>query len=516
MDWNYEIAKQHIENKLDEINDLEIIDYTRDVDIENIPRNRAYKVNGVHVYLNITNIKEVLEITKYEGEKVHKETIRILDLFYKLCTIALKEAGAILVDFHNHRLHAVFTKPYNSENGSSEKKRIENAISYSNFMANLLKKAHEDISTLPELEIKIGVDSGVALAVNNGRRGYRHPLFLGNPANRAAKMLQINNHKTGIVVPDELIDILELKEGDYYNAGNSSIKLCNNYLEGLSNNLDSSEVINKWKDSLENYDINNIEFSRTSYPIKNLNFSDLTPHNSKRQELISVYADISGFTKYIHEKINIDANSLVKIFHVIKAEMDRVFESVYEGKRVRFIGDCIHGLIFNGTSYSTNEEKTVYDGTYLVASLRSSFDLTKKILTDNGFDVEKLGLTIGFELGHIAISGLGIKGERVVSTIGRAILESEEGQYRCENNQTAIGEKAYKKANKFIQDIFKNSRISQDLTIDKLDALLADAGEPNARKLFESSNLSEVVKDSLSISNPRYSMKSIDTKGIND
>lgn len=34
MDWNYEIAKQHIENKLDEINDLEIIDYTRDVDIE--------------------------------------------------------------------------------------------------------------------------------------------------------------------------------------------------------------------------------------------------------------------------------------------------------------------------------------------------------------------------------------------------------------------------------------------------------------------------------------------------
>lgn len=510
MTWNYEIAKKHIEDKLNEISDLEIINYTREVDIENIPRNKAYRVDGVHVYLNITNIKEVLEITNYEGEKVHKETIRILDLFYKLGTIALKDAGAILVDFHNHRLHAVFTKPYNSE-----KERIENAISYSNFMANLLRKAHEDISILPELEIKIGIDSGIALAVNNGRRGYRHPLFLGDPANRAAKMLQLNNHKTGIVIPNDLINILQLKEDNYYNAGNSSVKLCNNYLEGLPSNLDYSEIINKWKNALENYDINNISFTRTAYPIKNLDFSDLTPRNSKRQELISVYADISGFTKYIREKISIDANGLVKIFHVIKAEMDRVFESVYEGKRVRFIGDCIHGLIFNGTSYSTNEEKTVYEGTYLVAALRSSFELTKKVLTDNGFDVVNLGLTIGFEFGEIAISGLGLKGERVVSTIGRAILKSEEEQHRCDNNQTAIGENAYKKANNFIQDIFKNSRIFQDLTIDKLDVLLVDAGEPDARKLFENSNLSEVVRNSSNASNPRYSMQSINTKGIN-
>lgn len=516
MEWNYEDAKTHIEDKLNEINDLKIIDYTREIDIGNIPRNRAYRVDGVHVYLNITNIKEVLEITKYEGEKVHKETIRILDLFYQLGTFTLKEAGAILVDFHNHRLHAVFTKPYNSENDSSQKKRIEHAISYANFMANLLKKAHEDISSLPELEIKVGIDSGIALAVNNGRIGYRHPLFLGNPANRAAKMLQINNHKNGIVIPDDLMDILELKEGDYYSAGNSSIKLCNNYLEGLSNNLDYSEIINKWETSLESYDINNIEFTRTSYPIRNLDFDQLTPHNSKRQELISLYADISGFTKYIREHIHSDSHNLVKIFHVIKAELDRVFEVVYEGKRVRFIGDCIHGLTFNGTSHTTDEEKTVYDATYLAASIRSSFELTKKILIDNGFDVETLGLTIGFELGHIAISGLGIKGERVVSTIGRAILNSEEEQHRCETNQTAIGEKAYKKANSFIQDIFTNSRISQDLTIDKLDTLLADFGEPNARKLFESSNLSEIFKDPLSISNPRYSMQAINSKDMND
>lgn len=515
MSWNYEVAKKHIEDKLVEINGIELIDYGREVDIENIPRNKAYKINGVHVYLNITNIDEVLSATKYEGERVHKEIIRILDLFYKLGTIALKEAGAILVDFHGHRLHAVFTKPYDTENDSYEKDRIEYAISYSNFMADLLKKAHEDILSLPALEIKIGIDSGIALAVNNGRRGHRHPLFLGNPANRAAKLLQANKYKTGIFLPEDLRDILDLNEEDYLSIGESSIKLRSEYLVQLTNNLDCFEIIKKWKISLENYDLSNIEFSRVAPPLKDLDFSGLTPHNSKRQEFISVHADISGFTRYISENINNDGQSLIKIFHVIRAEMDRVFEVVYEGKRVRFIGDCIHGLIFNGTAYTLNEEVSVYEGTYLAAALRSSFDLTKKILNNNGFDVEKLGLTIGFELGAITISGLGVKGEKVVSTIGSAVLDSENEQHRCACNQTAIGKIAYSKANDSIKSVFKDSRISKNLTIDKLDALLADSGDPDALKLFGESNLNEVVKNSLSVNNPRYHIQSIDIKDIN-
>lgn len=511
MEWNYNDAEKHIKNKINEIEDLEIIEYKREINIDNIPKNRAYKVDGVHIYLNITNMEEILKITKYEGETAHKESIRILDLFYKLGTITLKEAGAILVDFHNHRLHAVFTKPYDSE-----KERIEQAISYANCMANLLRKAHEDILSLPELEIKIGIDSGISLAVNNGRRGYLHPLFLGNCANRAAKMLTINDYKNGIILHEDLIIKLDLTTDDYHNSGNSSIKLYKTYLDKLHNSLDSKDIIQKWKNSLGNYDINNINFSRTANPIKNLDFDELTPNNSKRQELISIYADISGFTKYIREHIDTDSHNLVKIFHVIKAELDRVFESVYEGKRVRFIGDCIHGLIFNGTSKTTDEEKSVYDATYLVSSIRSSFELTKKILSDSGFDVEDLGLTIGFELGNIAISGLGLKGERVVSTLGRAILNSEYEQHRCINNQTAIGAKAYTKADYYIKEIFKDNRVCSNLTVDKLDTLLADAGESNARKLFESSNLSEVIKDSLSTSNPRYSMQSNEIKDFND
>ena len=50
----------------------------------------------------------------------------------------------------------------------------------------MLAKTGEDADH-PAAEVRIGIDTGKALAVNNGRRGHREPLFLGSPANHAAK-----------------------------------------------------------------------------------------------------------------------------------------------------------------------------------------------------------------------------------------------------------------------------------------------------------------------------------------
>lgn len=90
---------------------------------------------------------------------------------------------AIEVDFHNQRLHAVFAKPYGYEKG-----RIFKAVATAQLIRDVLAKTGEDgDDPLPAAKTRIGIDSGKALAVNNGRRSSREPLFLGNPANQAAK-----------------------------------------------------------------------------------------------------------------------------------------------------------------------------------------------------------------------------------------------------------------------------------------------------------------------------------------
>jgi class 3 adenylate cyclase len=92
-------------------------------------------------------------------------------------------------------------------------------------------------------------------------------------------------------------------------------------------------------------------------------------------EAVSVYADIDGFTKFVAEHIGQNAEHVVKCFHVIRSELDRTLSSDFDGRRIRFIGDCIHGLLMEGTAYSTDKEETVSTATLCAAALRSSFNL---------------------------------------------------------------------------------------------------------------------------------------------
>ena len=78
--------------------------------------------------------------------------------------------------------------------------------------------------------------------------------------------------------------------------------------------------------------------------------------------------------------------------------------------------------------------------------MRSSFDLALEILAQNGIDTGDLGLQIGLEYGPIVISRLGKQGNKIRCCISRAVIESENAQMRCDGNQTALGEAAYRHA----------------------------------------------------------------------
>src|SRR5690606_12538409 len=90
---------------------------------------------------------------------------------------------AIEVDFHNQRLHAVVAKPY-----GDEARRVHRAVAIAQLITDVLAETGEDgDDKIPAAAVRVGIDSGLALAVCNGRRGHTEPLFLGAPANLAAK-----------------------------------------------------------------------------------------------------------------------------------------------------------------------------------------------------------------------------------------------------------------------------------------------------------------------------------------
>src|SRR5690606_8865420 len=98
--------------------------------------------------------------------------------------------------------------------------------------------------------------------------------------------------------------------------------------------------------------LSDFAFSRLTPTFESLDFSVFTRKNSKRLEMVSIYADIDGFTKYISENIGTveGQKDIVRCLHVLRAEMDACLTNDFQGRRVRFIGDCIHGILCEGTS----------------------------------------------------------------------------------------------------------------------------------------------------------------------
>jgi class 3 adenylate cyclase len=187
---------------------VEIVDYKRDMLLESIPTNKAYRVDGVHMYADILNLDAILATTAAEGERCHKRTLRFLNLHQRAVSRILTRCDARRVDFHNQRLHALVAKPYGTED---EKKRVCRAVAIGKLITDVLAETGDDDEDIPNAKVRIGIDTGKSLAVNNGRGGNREPLFLGAPANLAAKLAS-NLSAEGIFLTNTARKAAGLKE----------------------------------------------------------------------------------------------------------------------------------------------------------------------------------------------------------------------------------------------------------------------------------------------------------------
>lgn len=458
--WSEEKAKSRIETRLKEVSNVTIKNYVRDTDLTGIGTGVAYRVDGVHLYVDITNIEELLKTTTTDGERAHKRALQFLNNHYRAVRNILQSVDAIQVDFHNQRLHAVFAKPYGDEAA-----RVHKAVATAQLIREVLAEINTgDDDPLPVAKTRVGIDTGKALAVNNGRRTSREPLFLGNPANQAAKRAGHDLEVEGIFIANtaRLAVGWDKALNDYTTA--LSAEQVQQSKDQASLGLTVEKVVKEWKKDLEDNPIGNFMFSRHTPPYSDLDLESLTPRNSRRQEATSIYADIDNFTRYVADRIDDDDKAMdtVKTLHVLRSELDAVLNADFSGKKIRFIGDCIHGVLIEGTAATTDDNETAKNAMLCAAAMRSSFALALTLLKAKEVDVGNLGLAIGLEHGFVAVTRLGIKGEMVRCCISRSVLASEDEQKRCSGRQTSIGPKLDTHAPKQFKELFGSDRRRSD------------------------------------------------------
>jgi class 3 adenylate cyclase len=191
--------------------------------------------------------------------------------------------------------------------------------------------------------------------------------------------------------------------------------------------------------------------------------------------MASLFADIDGYTAFVNAAVSSGLGAIrqaVTNIHVIREELNAVLKDDFGGKRVRFIGDCIQGVLAEGT---TDEASTTVDAAALCASgMRSSFALCQKMLSG----METLDLAIGIEYGPVPLTRIGQRGEDSVRcAAGRAVVVAERIQQTIPGGGVRLGPSAAALATSVVRKLYESSaRIpTYDAAVDMLGSTASPA-----------------------------------------
>lgn len=432
-----------------------------------MPKGKAVVVDTVQIYIAITNYDEYRLDEGRETEASHDRAMRLLHLYYSAADRVIEASVAQRVDFHSGRVHAVVLE---AGDGGVSRETLSQALAFVEDFQRVAAAANRELANSEfDARFRIGIDVGTCVAINNGTGSEQEPLFLGGAANHAAKLASGN--EPGIYVSNAVRRILGQQEVGMFEQVRSLAEhdlAANAARRGADDRLVfgpqdrkffTDDIVGDWREEIRRGDFPDFtnptfRFFYKEPPLSEIKYADLMPSNSIRMPLASIYADLSGYTDYIDNAVATgQIGEAVRALYVIRAEFQNVVEKDFGGRKVRFIGDCIHALIAEGSHTDTNPRETVASAAKCAGALHSSFGVCKMIL--DGLD--ELGLAIGVEYGQTPVSRIGIRGDRSVRVASSiATTRSEQMQRDCEHNGVKFGEAALRVAPAALNDLLED------------------------------------------------------------
>ncbi|MGN6424291.1 MAG: hypothetical protein ACTHLA_13370 [Asticcacaulis sp.] len=449
-----------------------------------LPYGRAVLTDGVHIYANLMDFNTTYADQNSENEASQRRAMQFLHLHYGASDRLVSTFEIQRVDYHSARLHAVVLSPTGDEH-----ERVLKAVAFANSFVEMVRRTNELFGGRYSTQVRIGIDTGKAVAINSGRRNEPDPLFVGSPANKAAHLAQ--GEDAGVFLSERVQRVLNgavSNQVPAFKLNEQSFRIHDAEIKKLRTSsgtlLDESirRTINEYMDELRIKDTGIspspavFNFHEHEPPLKSIDFEQLPPSNAIRMPMASIYADIDGYTAYIDQAIATGAIAqAVQNLHVIRGEFSAVLRDDFGGRKIRFIGDCIHGVIASGTANNVDSTKTVKESVKSAAAVRSSFELCKSILPG----IQNLGLAIGIEYGTSPICRIGLRGDASVRcAVSGAIIRSEELQIQCDGTQTALGEKALAAGGMNVRQVFKGGvceNLDYDSAVNLIDGISSPA-----------------------------------------
>ena len=488
MSWNYERSLRRIEQHRDSIGEIEIQKLVREADLDQLlTETRCREIYSAHVYATISNFTHLASNTVY-AEDDYKRLIQGVHIYQREVSRIVEATvfDGLRVHYQGPKLHALFYRPIDN---------TEELVIRAFFLPLVIKDFVRSVfnpafSMYDNFEIAAGADIGDVIGTRNGQRNDRELLFLGAPANYAAKVIGTSGslrltNEIYDALPEELQDVCFEVTDDVYQTYALTTEELDDLLEAYGFDWDRDASEQRIKDDKAAFPLKDIGYSSANTLI---DFDTLSIKNNKRVLAASIFADVTGFTRYIdaaesdEEKIE-----ALRVLHVIRKEMATVIRNDFEGVRIQFQGDRAQGIFHMPKD---DEEGISTEAIEAAIGLESSMEHTIKEALP---EAAELHLAIGADVGITLASKLGTRAHRDRICLGEAVEGAARNEEKCGGREIGISKAVLDALPDRLSNLFTYSEaakcyIAIGLTAAKAERTQKAAAYAGGNPLFVSSD----------------------------
>lgn len=418
--------------------------------VVSLPKRSIAAIQTGHCYIEITNFDALLTDSGRESEEAAQKICALLHGWFQSADVLTDGTSVQRVDFHGGRIHVVVVS--NTADPCSIE-MLAQLVSFARAIREILPLlVYEVYGIHRNVDTRAGIDAGPCLAWDDGDADGAEPLFLGSPANHAAK-IAARSQTPGIYLSERVVNQFpslglgtqELfagvltKGGSFYRAPRSLLNMSSVLAAPAQERreLALAEGLQTVQKGVARQAKTQFIFSLMSPPLRDVRFKNLSPSKSIRMEMAVIFADIDGFTAFVDECIQTGQLAVAaKYIYVLRKEMAAVVKDDCRAKKVRFIGDCVQAVIAAGTARSIDDAETVRQAVLTATALQRSVKICASRLKSK----HSLAVSIGIEFGKTPLTRAGIRGERAVRlSCSNASRVAEREQNDCLSGRVKLG-----------------------------------------------------------------------------
>jgi len=337
MAWNYQSSLERIKQHVETLQDIEVEKLVREADLEGLlSETRCRQIYGAHTYVAVSNFSKLCSDGAYAGAD-YKRLIQGAHIYQR--EVARTVEGNSIFDglrvhFQGPKLHALFYRPIDASDELASRALLLQLV-VKDFLKNVFNPAfpHYD-----NFIVSAGSALGDVIGTRNGHRGDRELLFLGAPANYAAKIigtwgsLRVDD-RVYDALPGDLRDLCISVRDAVYRIETPGPGELDDLLERFDIAWDLDASADRVRADKEAFPLKDIECSDADVLI---DLDQLSIRNNKRVLAASLFADIAGFTRYIDDaQTNDGKKAALRVLHAIRKEMATVIKADFGGLRVQ-------------------------------------------------------------------------------------------------------------------------------------------------------------------------------------